>query len=704
MSTTNILQYESTIWATADLLRGSGIKESEWPSFMMPFFALVMIESRLVRMFDELKAEIGAEALADIPQEDLIELIQNKGQGYNKFIFEKNQTLKDICQNDKSFNIDFEAYLRGFDGETRDLLGVDATEGEKFLDIKGVIAKLNAKKVLLGYTKEWSSIDLKPFNNSEITTLEEHIKRRWADISAETAGEQYTPDDVIGLIAEIIASKIEDSDRLLKIYDCTCGGGNLLFGVEDRINAKVQRLTQTFGQDWNDALYALAKIESRFRLDSKIEHGNTLTDDNFYNDEFEVVIANPPYGVSWKGFYDDIKIDKTQRFQYLPSISDGQLLFMQHLISKLSKQGMGVVVHNGSTLFSGDAGSAESNIRKWMLDIDIVEAVIQLPTDEFFNTGIYTYLWVLNKRKSSDRQDKVMLINASEKFKPLKKNKGSKRKEIDEVSRLEIVETLARFVDNDYARVFDKEFFYFNKQGIMLTNVDEQGRSFASHLKDGKTSLKLAPIALDNGVRSLTEFTITIGDPPQPPLERGENINASSSPFLRGIEGDLLAFYEQEIKPFVDSLDYKEQPLVVTTDKAVYSFDSDRETIIKQSGAKREELGCGKFVVKAAFKKASKTQAERIEITVELTPDYQKDYEIIPFHRDEVVNREAIAAFMAKYITKPFEYLENVVGVEINFNKVFYKPEKLRSVEEILGEIVMLDEELKELEKLIIDN
>jgi type I restriction enzyme M protein len=704
MSTTNILQYESTIWATADLLRGSGIKESEWPSFMMPFFALVMIESRLVRMFDELKAEIGAEALADIPQEDLIELIQNKGQGYNKFIFEKNQTLKDICQNDKSFNIDFEAYLRGFDGETRDLLGVDATEGEKFLDIKGVIAKLNAKKVLLGYTKEWSSIDLKPFNNSEITTLEEHIKRRWADISAETAGEQYTPDDVIGLIAEIIASKIEDSDRLLKIYDCTCGGGNLLFGVEDRINAKVQRLTQTFGQDWNDALYALAKIESRFRLDSKIEHGNTLTDDKFYNDEFEVVIANPPYGVSWKGYEKAIKDDKTQRFQYVPSISDGQLLFMQHLISKLSVNGMGVVVHNGSTLFSGDAGSAESNIRKWMLDIDIVEAVIQLPTDEFFNTGIYTYLWVLNKRKSSDRQDKVMLINASEKFKPLKKNKGSKRKEIDEVSRLEIVETLARFVDNDYARVFDKEFFYFNKQGIMLTNVDEQGRSFASHLKDGKTSLKLAPIALDNGVRSLTEFTITIGDPPQPPLERGENINASSSPFLRGIEGDLLAFYEQEIKPFVDSLDYKEQPLVVTTDKAVYSFDSDRETIIKQSGSKREELGCGKIVVKAAFKKASKTQAERIEITVELTPDYQKDYEIIPFHRDEVANREAIAAFMAKYITKPFEYLENVVGVEINFNKVFYKPEKLRSVEEILGEIVMLDEELRELEKLIIDN
>jgi type I restriction enzyme M protein len=675
----NILQYESTIWSTADLLRGCGIKESEWPSYMMPFFALVMIESRLLRMFDELREELGESTLAEIEGDDLIELIQDKGQGYNIYIFEKHQTLKDICQNDKSFDVDFDAYLKGFDGETKDLLGVDVSEGEKFLDIKGVIAKLKAKKVLFSYVKDWSSIDLKPFNNSDITTLEEHIKRRWADISAETAGEQYTPDDVIGLIAEIIASKIEDSDRLLKIYDCTCGGGNLLFGVEDRIQEKVSRLTQTFGQDWNDALYALAKIESRFRVDSKIEHGNTLTDDKFFDDEFDVVIANPPYGVDWKGFQKDIQHDKTQRFQHLPAVSDGQLLFMQHLISKLNGLGMGVVVHNGSTLFSGDAGSGESNIRKWMLDCDLVEAVIQLPTDEFFNTGIYTYLWVLNKNKSADRADRVMLINASEKFKPLKKNKGSKRKAVDEASRLEIVETLGKWADNDYARVFDKEFFYFNKQGIMLTNVDEQGRTFADRLQDGKKSLKLKPVKLDNGERTLTEFEITA--PPD------------------SFDSDLATYFQRDIKPFVSSLDYKEQPLVVTTKNAQYSFDADRETLIEEKLGKREALGCGKIAVKSKFKKRTKTKPECIEITVELTPDYQKDYEIIPYHRDPVENQAAIATFMAKYITKPFEYLENVVGVEINFNKVFYQPEKLRSVEEILGEIAVLDNELIELEQ-----
>ncbi|MGP8329900.1 MAG: N-6 DNA methylase [Methanosarcinaceae archaeon] len=223
----NILQYESKIWATADLLRGSGIKESEWPSYMMPFFALAMIESRLVRMFDGLKTEIGEEAFANINKDDLYDMIRDQGQGYNLYIFEHDKILTDICKNDKSFDIDFDAYLNGFDGETKDLLGVDVTEGEKFLDIKGVITKLKAKKVLMGYTKLWAEIDLKPFNNSEITMLEEHIKRKWADISAETAGEQYTPDDVIALIAEIIASKIEESDKLLKIYDCTCGGGHL---------------------------------------------------------------------------------------------------------------------------------------------------------------------------------------------------------------------------------------------------------------------------------------------------------------------------------------------------------------------------------------------------------------------------------------------------------------------------------------------
>jgi type I restriction enzyme M protein len=330
-------------------------------------------------------------------------------------------------------------------------------------------------------------------------------------------------------------------------------------------------------------------------------------------------------------------------------------------------------------LFSGDAGSAESNIRKWMLDSDIVEAVIQLPTDEFFNTGIYTYLWVLNKNKQPQHQDKVMLINASEKFMPLKKSKGSKRKEVDEANRLDIIATLTAYQDNDYAKVFEKEFFYFNKQAIRLTNIDEQGNSFEPQLKEGKKSEKLSPTKISNGERDITEFVIT-------------EFNAEHY-------DSLADYFTQNIKPFINSLDYKEQPLVITTKDADYYFDKELETLVKKAAGADEYLGCGKIVIKSSLKKASKTQPQRIEITVELTPDYQKDYEIIPFHKDEADNQAAIVSFMDKYISKPFEYLDTVVGVELNFNKVFYKPEKLRSVETILAEIQNLDQELNELEQ-----
>jgi type I restriction enzyme M protein len=687
----NILQYESKIWDTADLLRGSGIKESEWPSMMMPFFALVMIESRLVRMFDELKTGVGEDAIKEMDKGDMIDLIRDRGQGYNAFIFERNLTLKDICKNDKTFDLDFASYLDAFDGETKDLLGVDAGEGEKFLDIRGVITKLKAKKVLLSYTKDWSAIDLRPFNNSEITTLEEHIKRKWADMSAETAGEQYTPDDIIALISEIIASKVVESDQLLKIYDCTCGGGNLLFGVEDRIKQKFKRFTATYGQDWNDALYAMARIESRFRDDSKIEYGNTLNDDKFSTEEFDVATSNPPYGVDWKGYAKSIEDDKTSRFHYLPSTTDGQLLFMQHIIAKLNATGMAVVVLNGSSLFSGDAGSAESNIRKWMLDNDLVEAVIQNPTREFFNTGIFTYLWVINKNKPAARKDQVLLIDASKKFTPLKKPKGDKRNEIDPANRAEIVAALTRFEDCSFACRFSKYHFYFNKQGIELTNLDANGRTFADRLpmvpkRDGTQekakSEELAPDSLTNGEVTLSEFTITTFD----------NV----------LHASLYDAFEQHWKPRISTLDYRGQPFVVTTADARYHFDLDRETLVKTTAAGEEALGCGRIVVKATFKAKTKKLPERIEITVELTPDTEKDYEIIPFDPDPVANQSAIAAFMAKYVTKPFVYLDNVVGVEINFNKVFYKPDSLTEISSIVSQINKLEEIIREIERELV--
>jgi len=289
-----------------------------------------------------------------------------------------------------------------------------------------------------------------------------------------------------------------------------------------------------------------------------------------------------------------------------------------------------------------------------------------------------------------------MLINASDKFKPLKKSKGSKRKEIDEASRLQIVETLTAYQDNDYARVFAKEFFYFNKQAILLTNVDEHGQTFEAHLpmvedkKTGElkraTALKLVPTKITYNEQSFTQFKISFSQNPT--------------------DETLAGFSSTGIPEFIANLQAKDSALVIHTEEAQYWYDTDQESIIKQlPDAPPQALGCGSIQLKSHVKKAKKATKNAaaedayLEISVELTPNTQKDYEIIPFHKAPAENQAAIAAFMAKYISKPFVYLENVVGVEINFNKVFYKPETLRAVTDILSDIQRLDKQLQTLEK-----
>lgn len=697
MTNDNILQYVPKIWKKADLLIGAGIKQSDFPKYMMPFFALLMVESRLIREANTLIKDFGVDAISDLDKErleDFIAEFEQNGLGYNDFIIRKNKKLSDICENDKTFEIDYHNYLKSFDPETKYLLGVDkGNDEEKFMDISGISGLLKKKKILFSTVKSWSEIDLIDFNNSEITTLEEHIKRKWADISAETAGEQYTPDDVIALISEIILSKIEDDGKFLTIYDPTCGGGNMLFGVEDKINKKYSRPIKTFGEDWNDTLYALAKIESRFREDSVIEYGNSLTGQKFSDKQFNIIVANPPYGVDWKGFKKDIQTDETDRFVALPSVSDGQFLFTQHIISQLDDTGLAIVVHNGSTLFSGDAGSGESNIRKHFFDNDYVEAIIQLPKDKFFNTGIYTYLWVFNKNKPKERENKVIMINADKHYRQLKKSKGKKRNEMRLEHRNIIVDALSDFKDNEFAKVFDKWHFYFNKQAIMLTNLDENGKSYEEHLPVKKN--KLGEKVWAKSTKLVPTHILQVDN-------AGEKIEISDFEITTYDEAKYISlkdYNDSYLKPLLSNLDYKELQLTIKTDDAIYTYDKEKETIIQKIGKDEKELGCGKMAVKSSIKKATKTKDAQISINVELTPDYEKDYEIIPYAPDPVENERTITDFMEKYVSRPFIYLDNVLGVELNFNKVFYKPEKLREVAVIIGELDNLEMDLVSLEK-----
>ena len=614
----DIMQYESDIWAIADDLIAVSIKQSDFPTYMMPFFALMMLEGRMRNAVAKVteKYHLTPEQNPD----DFREAFEEEGCGFNEYIVMQGKTLLKICSNDTTFEQDFGYYLNAFDKDLKRLLGVGRAGEEKFLNMDGIIANLRGKKILLAVVKKWAAIDLAPYSNSDITTLEEHIKRRWADISASTAGEQYTPDDIISLIAEIVSAKVnKPKTDFIHIYDPTCGGANLLFGVADRLSRQsgYQNIA-TYGSEYNDALYALAAIESRFRDKSFISYGNTLTKIPYHNVPFDVIVANPPYGTKWSGYERDIKNDQTGQFAGgLPAVSDGQLLFMQHILWQLGDKGIAVEVHNGSTLFSGDAGSGESNIRKYIFDHDRVEAIIQMPQNEFFNTGIYTYLWIMNKNKPEERRDKVALIDGSKGWTLLKKSKGDKRREMRPEHRQAIVNALLAFVPSDICKIFPREHFYYNKQSLTLTDLDSEGRSVLDTIcPEGKLKVK---------------------------------------------EGE-------------------------------YRFDEDRNTMIRVADG--EAVGCGKFTYKN--KKDRKTGTVVIETYIE--PSYINDYEIIPHHFDAHENQREIDAFMQRYIFKPYTLGKNVVGVELNFNKEFYVPEQLESVEDILKELSELEKEMKGIE------
>lgn len=688
----DVLSYETPIWNTADILRGVSIKDSNFPEYMMPMFALIMIESRIKRKINELEKQKGSRKKAIEEFKDDIDFNSKNGfniYGYNKKLVEEGIDLKEICKNDSGFATLLYSYLNSYDEETKDLLGITSRDGDNKLDLSKYLKILEDKDVLFRWVKDWSLIDLTNYDNSDVTTLEEHIKRRWADISAETAGEQYTPNDVISLISLITKNygkKFYENSGNINLYDMTCGGGNMLFGIEDKIKNKLSKDNQnpfyiiTHGQEFNSSLYALAKIESRFRDYSKIEYGNTLTKDMFSNIKMNAIAANPPFGIDWKQVEKTVKSDKSGRFNYYPSVEDGQLLFLQHGIDKLTNDknqlSLACIISNGSTLFSGDSGSGESEIRRWILDNDYLEALIQLPTNEFFNTDIATYIWVINKNKSPEMKNKIKLINASEMFTKLKKNKGKKNKEIDSSSQLKIVNFLMSDKEDDFVKIFDKSFFYYNKQKIKLFYKDIFENSFIPK-KNGKLLKSLK-------YKNIKQVKIKSKNCIFEPNSTKTNFNLMSNG-LKDFSVKLNQFFSVD-----------EDDLIITLlDGTCFTYDKEKESLVKiYNDGYIENLGCGKLKFKTSYKKSTKTKKEHIDYYLELYPKTENDYETIPFSFEEKKNSQNIQYFINKWVEKDCELLENSIGVEINFNKVFHKEKFLYPFGEIKNKILSSNNEL----------
>lgn len=423
------------IWSVADLLRGD-YRQSEYGKVILPFTVLRRLDCVLDPTKDAVLKELEAKKKSNINPEPF--LLRVSGQS---FYNTSPMTMKKLVGDQDHIKENLYAYIQGFSPAVRDIF-------ERF-DFYTQIERLFKCGLLYQVTEKFVNINLHPnaVSNTQMGTMFEELIRKFAEMSNETAGEHFTPREVIRLMVNLLF--IEDDDILSKngvvrtIYDPTAGTGGMLSVADEYLtehNPKA-RLTM-FGQELNDESYAICKADMLIKGQDvgNIKAGNTLSDDQLPHDHFDYMLSNPPFGVEWKKVEKEIRKEHEQkgfngRFGAgLPRVSDGSLLFLMHLISKMrpTKDGGSrfAIVLNGSPLFTGGAGSGESEIRRYVLENDLAEAIIALPTDMFYNTGISTYVWVLSNRKPKHRKGCVQLIDASSFYEKMRKSLGSKRKQL----------------------------------------------------------------------------------------------------------------------------------------------------------------------------------------------------------------------------------------------------------------------------------
>ncbi|MFW0120082.1 type I restriction-modification system subunit M [Rothia sp. P5764] len=469
------LNHSQFIWNVADVLRGT-YKQHQYGQIILPFTVLFRLDATLAPTKEAVVKAAEGYQLDDVP----LAMLASQAEHHYSFYNLSRHNLKTITNDPDTLAINLRDYINRFSANVRDIF-----EKYKFED---TVAELESHDLLFQVMQHFARVDLHPdrVSNEQMGNIFEELIRKFAEASNETAGEHFTPREVIELMVTLLLADDEDlrTDYIVReVYDPTAGTGGMLSVAEEKIkainpNADVILL----GQELNPESYAICKADMVVKgqeVDS-IVLGNTLTAPAFEGRTFHFGLSNPPFGVDWKtakAFVEDEHKSMGFHGRFgagLPRVSDGSLLFLQHLIAKLREPGWGsdgvpqvggraAIVLNGSPLFTGGAGSGESNIRKWVLDHDYLEAIIGLPTDMFYNTGISTYIWVLNKQKKAERKGKIQLIDATDMFEKMRKSVGSKRKRLSAEHIAEITRLFAAFdaADDKRSKVFDREEFMY---------------------------------------------------------------------------------------------------------------------------------------------------------------------------------------------------------------------------------------------------
>jgi len=458
--------YASFVWGVADKLRGT-YKRHEYGKVILPFVVLRRLDCTL----EATKKEVLAKAKSLKSEDASRDFLLQKVSGY-AFYNTSPYDLQKLLGDPNNLKANFEAYISGFSPNLRDVF-------ERY-DFDTQLARLEESDLLLVVTQEFLKIDLHPevVDNAQMGHIFEELISKSMEASNEEAGEYFTPRDVVRLMVNLLFSR--DDQALSKkgivrsIYDPTAGTGGMLSVAEDHIRGLNPEAQLTlYGQERNAESYAIAKTDLLIKGQSadNMFFGDTLSNDGHWDKTFDYGLANPPFGVEWKKQQDDVTREHEQmgfngRFgPGLPRVSDGSLLFLMHLVNKMrpAKEGGGRIgiVLNGSPLFTGGAGSGESEIRRWLLENALVEGIVALPKDMFYNTGIATYIWLLDNNKPIERRGKVQLINGANIYHKLRKNVGDKRNELSFKDIEDIVKIYDAFEPNDNSKIFDvKEFGY----------------------------------------------------------------------------------------------------------------------------------------------------------------------------------------------------------------------------------------------------
>jgi type I restriction enzyme M protein len=510
--TFNFSQTAAFIWSVADLLRGD-FKQSQYGRIILPFTLLRRLECVLEKSKLVVLAKHAEVSKMGLPEEAYEKLMLRATD--EKFFNISPMDLSKLGESGIKDNL--ETYIQSFSKDAREIF--------EYFKFPEFIGQLNDANLLYKVVQKFANTDLSPkaISNYEMGLVFEELIRRFAESSNETAGEHFTPRDIVRLTTSLVF--MEDDEALTRegiirtIYDPTAGtGGFLSSGMEYVYELNPQAVMRAFGQELNPESYAICKADMLIKGQEvdRIKLGNTLSNDQLYGDKFDYMLSNPPFGVDWKKVEEVIKDEHNLkgfagRFgPGLPRVSDGSLLFLLHLISKLrdTKDGGGRIgiILNGSPLFTGGAGSGESEIRRYILEADLLEAIVALPTDMFYNTGIATYVWVLSNKKAPERRGKVQLINGVNLSGKMRKSLGSKRNVMGEDDIAVITRTFGRFEVVDTVALDKPEEAKSNRGRQSDNPKAPEAKTFASKIF-ATTDFGYRRITVERPLRLSVQFT-----------------------------------------------------------------------------------------------------------------------------------------------------------------------------------------------------